>query len=89
MVRPLEAGIYAAGSLLSIGAGALTLNALARFPGLGDLKNLSTIHHLGLSSLVGLGVLFAIIVYRWPYKERTMSFRQLKGESVTESRNGC
>jgi hypothetical protein len=80
MVRPLEGGIYVGATLLSVGVGALTLNALSRIPGLGDLKALSTINHLVLSSLSGLGVLFAIIIYRWPYKERTMSFRQLKGE---------
>lgn len=80
MVRPLEGGIYAGVTLLSVGIGALMLNALARIPGLGDLKALSTSNYLVLSSLSGLGLLFAIIIYRWPYKERTMPFRQLKGK---------
>jgi hypothetical protein len=79
MVNLLEGGIYTSATLLSVAVGALGLNALSRLPGLENLKDMTTLTYLTWSALGGLSTLLAIIVYRFPYKERTMPYRQLKG----------
>lgn len=84
MVSALEGGIYGASALLSTLVGALGINTLSRVPGLESLKYLSTIDYALYSTLTGLGLLVALIIYRWPYMESSITFGQLKGESSHE-----
>lgn len=81
MVSAIEGAIYGGSILLSILVGALGINTLSRVPGLESLKFLSTIDYALYSTLTGLGFLVALIIYRWPYMESSITFGQLKGES--------
>lgn len=81
MVSAIEGAIYGGSILLSILLGAFGINTLSRAPGLENLKYLSTIDYALYSTLTGLGLLVALIIYRWPYMESSITFGQLKGES--------
>jgi len=80
MVSTIEGVIYGASVLLSTLAGALGIHVLSRVPGLNGLNDLSTISYALYSTLTGLGLLVAVILYRWPYTESALTFGQIKGQ---------
>jgi hypothetical protein len=82
MVSALEGAVYGASALLSTLVGALGINTLSRVPGLESLKHLSITGYALYSTLTGLGILVALIIYRWPYMERSITFGQLKGKTL-------
>lgn len=81
MVSAIEGAIYGASVLLSTLAGALGIHVMSRIPGLHSLNDLSTSNYALYSALTGLGLLVAVILYRWPYLESTLTFGQIKGQS--------
>lgn len=83
MVSVIEAAIYGVSALLSTLVGAVGIHVLSRLPGLHSLNGLSTSAYALFSTLTGLGLLVAVIVYRWPYKESTLTFSQIKGQCST------
>jgi len=81
MVSTIEGVIYGGSVLLSPLAGGLGLHVLSRVPGLDGLNDLSTASYALYSTLTGLGLLVAVILYRWPYMESALTFGQIKGQS--------
>jgi len=81
MVSTIEGVIYGGSVLLSTLAGGLGLHVLSRVPGLDGLNDLSTASYALYSTLTGLGLLVAVILYRWPYMESALTFGQIKGQS--------
>jgi len=82
MVSTIEGVIYGGSVLLSTLAGALGIHILSRVPGLYSLNDLSTSSYALYSTLTGLGLLVAVILYRWPYTESALTFGQIKGQSL-------
>ena len=80
MVSTIEGVIYGGSVLLSTLAGALGIHVLSRLPGLHGLTDLSTTTYALYSTLTGLGLLAAVILYRWPYMESALTFGQIKGQ---------
>jgi hypothetical protein len=80
MVSTIEGVIYGGSVLLSTLAGALGIHVLSRVPGLYSLNDLSTSSYALYSTLTGLGLLVAVILYRWPYTESALTFGQIKGQ---------
>jgi hypothetical protein len=83
MVSIIEGVIYAGSLLLSVMVGALGISTLSRVPGLEGLKHLSTSEFATYASVSGVVFLLGMVLYRWPYMEKTMTFNQLKGESAS------
>jgi hypothetical protein len=82
MVSAIEGVIYGGSALLSTIVGAVGLNVLSRVPGLHSLKELSTSSYALYSTLSGLVLLVAVILYRWPYMESALTFGQINGQFV-------
>lgn len=84
MVSFFEGAIYLAAVILSTLAGAGTLVGLSHVPALAladRLGDLSRSTWWIYAFAVGGTALVGLILYRWPYMERTITFRQLKGRS--------
>lgn len=75
---------YSAAIIVSTATGAAVLLALSHYAAILGTSQVDALSRgAWWSSAAGLGgvILLVIVLYRWPYMERTISFRQLKGAS--------
>lgn len=82
MTSIFEIAIYIAAVVLSTLAGAAVLSIPLSFrSSLVDVDNMSRLGWWGLAAVIGGVTLLGVVLYRWPYMERKITFRQLKGTS--------
>lgn len=83
MVSIFEIAIYVAVLLISTLAGAVVLVGAALHPSVfGGLSDLSRTTWWSSAAGVGGILLLGVVLYRWPYMERKITFRQLKGMCI-------
>lgn len=84
MLSTFEVAIYFAAVVLSTLAGAAVLSIPTSFRSIFvDVDNLGRLAWWATSAGIGGAALLAVVLYRWPYMERKITFRQLKGESYS------
>lgn len=86
MVSIFEIAIYTAAVGLSTLAGATVLSIPTSLRSVFvDVDTLGRLAWWATSAVIGGVALLAVILYRWPYMERKITFRQLKGEFYSPS----